>query len=183
MRLHDLKPDPGARKKRRRAGRGISAGRGKTAGRGHKGQGARAGGGKGPYFEGGQLPLVRRMPFKRGFTNIFRIEYEEVNVGLLNEHDGIADGALVTPASLARLGIIRDASEPLVILGDGELEKRLQVSAHRFTKTAADKIRAAGGTTNVLELKITGARATVKKLRKEEVAKIMAAGEDDAATG
>ena len=178
MRLHDLKPDPGSRKKRRRAGRGISAGRGKTAGRGHKGQGARAGGGKGPYFEGGQLPLVRRMPFKRGFNNIFRIEYEEVNVGLLNEHEGVADGAEVTPASLAQLGIIRDAAEPVVILGDGELEKSLRVSAHRFTKSAAQKIDAAGGSTLKLELKLKGALATVKRPKKEEVARIMAAGDD-----
>ncbi len=183
MRLHDLKPDVGSRKKRRRAGRGISAGRGKTAGRGHKGQGARAGGGKGPYFEGGQLPLVRRLPFKRGFTNIFRIEYEEVNVGLLNEHDGVEDGALVTPASLAQLGIIRDAAEPVVILGDGELTKKLQVSAHRFTKNALQKISDAGGSTRVIELKIKGARATVKLLKKEEVAKIMAAGDGDDTQG
>ena len=84
MKLHDLRPDPGATRKRRRVGRGIAAGQGKTAGRGTKGQGARAGGGKGPYFEGGQLPLVRRLPFKRGFTNIFRIEYQEVNVDLLD---------------------------------------------------------------------------------------------------
>ncbi len=175
MRLHDLKPDPGSRKKRRRAGRGIAAGRGKTAGRGHKGQGARAGGGKGPYFEGGQLPLVRRMPFKRGFTNIFRIEYEEVNVGLLNEHEGVADGAVVTPASLAQLGIIRDATDPVVILGDGDLGKRLQVSAHRFTKSAQQKISDAGGSVTRLELKVKGARATVKLPKKDELARLMAA--------
>lgn len=181
MRLHDLKPTPGSRRKRRRAGRGISAGRGKTAGRGHKGQGARAGGGKGPYFEGGQLPLVRRMPFKRGFTNIFRIEYEEVNVGLLNEHEGIEDGAAVTPASLAQLGIIRKASDPVVILGDGELGKQLQISAHRFTKSARSKISAAGGSITELELKLKGARATVKLPKKEELARIM--GEDGDAQG
>ena len=178
MRLHDLKPDPGSRKKRRRAGRGIAAGRGKTAGRGHKGQGARAGGGKGPYFEGGQLPLVRRMPFKRGFTNIFRIEYEEVNVGLLQEHEGIVDGATVTPASLAQLGIIRDATDPVVILGDGELDKKLQVSAHRFTKSAARKINDAGGSVRRLELKLKGARATVKLPKKEELARLMAEEDD-----
>ena len=174
MKLHDLRPDPGSRKKRRRAGRGISAGRGKTAGRGHKGQGARAGGGKGPYFEGGQLPLVRRMPFKRGFTNIFRIEYEEVNVGLLNEHEGIEDGAVVTPVSLAQLGIIRDATDPVVILGDGDLAKKLTISAHRFTKGARRKIGEAGGTIRELELKLTGARATVKLPKKEELARILA---------
>ena len=183
MRLHDLKPDVGSRKKRRRAGRGIAAGRGKTAGRGHKGQGARAGGGKGPYFEGGQLPLVRRLPFKRGFTNIFRIEYEEVNVGLLNEHEGIEDGAVVTPALLAQLGIIRDADKPVVILGDGELTKKLQVSAHRFTKSATQAIGEAGGSTTTLELLLKGARATVKLLKKEEVAKLRAARDSDNAQG
>ena len=83
MKLHDLKPDKGSKRKRTRVGRGISAGKGKTAGRGHKGQGARSGGGKGPYFEGGQLPFVRRLPFKRGFTNIFAIVYQEVNVDML----------------------------------------------------------------------------------------------------
>ena len=83
MKLHDLKPDPGSKRRRKRVGRGIAAGKGKTAGRGHKGQGARSGGGKGPYFEGGQLPLVRRLPFKRGFTNIFAIHYQEVNVDML----------------------------------------------------------------------------------------------------
>ncbi len=180
MRLHDLKPDPGSRKKRRRAGRGIAAGRGKTAGRGHKGQDFRAGGGKGPYFEGGQLPLVRRMPFKRGFNNIFRIEYEEVNVGRLNDHAGVADGADLTPAALAQLGLIRDATDPVVIMGHGELTKQLHISAHRFTKSAVQKIEAAGGSTTVLELTVKGARATVKKLKKEELARLRAA-DDDAA--
>ena len=119
------------------------------------------------------MPLVRRMPFKRGFTNIFRIEYEEVNVGLLNEHEGIEDGAVVTPASLAQLGIIRKATDPVVILGDGELGKQLQVSAHRFTKSARSKISEAGGSITELELKLKGARATVKLPKKEELARIM----------
>src|SRR5690606_22128070 len=96
---HDLRPDEGAKKNRKRVGRGISAGQGKTAGRGTKGQGARSGGGKGAYFEGGQLPLVRRLPFKRGFTNIFRVEYQEVNV------EGLARlfsaGETVTPEAMA----------------------------------------------------------------------------------
>jgi large subunit ribosomal protein L15 len=176
MKLHDLKPAPGSKKKRTRVGRGIAAGKGKTAGRGHKGQGARSGGGKGPYFEGGQLPLVRRLPFKRGFTNIFRIEYQEVNIDALEARfDG---GAVVTPQNLAEQRLIRDADKPVAVLGRGDLGKKLTVHAHRFTKGAADKIAAAGGTTEVIPLKITGALATVKRLRKEDLASL-----DNASTG
>lgn len=172
MKLNDLRPDEGAKKKRTRVGRGISAGKGKTAGRGIKGQGARTGGGKGPYFEGGQLPLVRRLPFKRGFTNIFRIEYQEVNVGRLNELDTVKDGAELTPALLAELGLVRDADKPVVILGNGDLKKKLNIQAHRFTKSALQKIEDAGGRTEQLEIKLTGALATVKLLPKEQLAKI-----------
>ncbi|NOK86006.1 MAG: 50S ribosomal protein L15 [Chloroflexi bacterium AL-W] len=174
MKLHDLKPDPGSKKKRTRAGRGISAGKGKTAGRGTKGQGARSGGGKGPYFEGGQLPLVRRLPFKRGFTNIFRIEYQEVNLEYLEER--FEAGAEVTPEALKAVNLIRDADKPVVILGRGELTKKLNVSAHRFTKNAQEAITKAGGTTDVIALVVTGARATVKKLRKEDLAKLQNEG-------
>jgi len=169
MKLHDLKPAPGSTKKRTRVGRGISAGKGKTAGRGMKGQGARSGGGKGPYFEGGQLPLVRRLPFKRGFTNIFRIEHQEINVELLE--DRFEDGAEVSPTTLKEVGLIRTALEPVVILGRGELSKKLTVKAHRFSKGAEEKITKAGGTVEKIELKLTGARATVKKLPKEQLAK------------
>lgn len=169
MKLHDLKPDKGATKKRKRVGRGISAGGGKTAGRGMNGQNARTGGTKGPYFEGGQLPLVRRLPFKRGFTNIFRIEYQEVNVARLNDLD---DGTVVTPEMLAERGWVRDGDQPVVILGNGDLSKKLTIHAHRFTKSAAQKIEAAGGTMQTLELKLTGARATVKRLPKEQLAKL-----------
>jgi large subunit ribosomal protein L15 len=170
MKLHDLKPDKGSKKKRSRVGRGISAGQGKTAGRGIKGTGARSGGGKGPYFEGGQLPLVRRLPFKRGFTNIFRIEYQEVNIDYLEE---LFDaGAEVTPTALYEKGIIRKADQPVVVLGRGDLTKKFTISAHRFTKSAAEKIAAAGGTTQVIPLRVTGARATVKKLTKEALAKL-----------
>lgn len=172
MKLHDLHPAEGSKKKRTRVGRGISAGKGKTAGRGTKGQGARAGGGKGRYFEGGQLPLVRRLPFKRGFTNIFRIEYQEVRVDRLESHDGIKAGSDVTPQVMAELGLIRDAMEPVVILGNGELKKKLTIHAHRFTKTAQEKIEAAGGSTQALEIKLKGALATVKRLPKAELAKI-----------
>jgi len=168
MKLHELRPDEGATKKRKRVGRGISAGQGKTAGRGTKGQGARTGGGKGPYFEGGQLPLVRRLPFKRGFTNIFRIEYQEVN---LNDLARVFEAnAEITPEALAARGLIRKATDPVVILGRGELDIPLKVSAHRFSKSAEEKITAAGGSVVTLELDITGARATVKKLRKEQLA-------------
>lgn len=173
MKLHDLKPAKGATKRKTRVGRGISAGKGKTAGRGTKGQGARSGGGKGPYFEGGQLPLVRRLPFKRGFTNIFRINYQEVNIDGLDER--FEAGEIVTPAALAERGLIRDGSGPVVVLGRGELSKKLDIRAHRFTKGALEKIFAAGGTANKLTLPVTGARATVKKLRKEDYARMAVA--------
>lgn len=169
MKLHDLKPTRGSTTKKTRVGRGISAGKGKTAGRGTKGQGSRSGGTKGPYFEGGQLPLVRRLPFKRGFNNIFRTEYQEVNVGLLDAFDAGTD---ITPALLAEVGLIDDAYKPVVILGDGELTKKLTVSAHRVTKGAAAKIDAAGGSVTVLELKLKGALATVKLLPKAQLAKL-----------
>lgn len=177
MKLHDLQPAEGSKKKKHRVGRGIAAGKGKTAGRGTKGQGARTGGGKGPYFEGGQLPLVRRLPFKRGFNNIFRIEHQEVRLDHLNAHDGIVDGAEVTPKLLADLRLIREADQPVVVLGNGELKKKLNIKAHRFTKAAAEKIQAAGGTIEQLEIKLTGAHATVKLLPKAELARIY--GEDN----
>jgi large subunit ribosomal protein L15 len=170
MKLHDLKPDKGSVRKKTRVGRGIAAGKGKTAGRGIKGTGARTGGGKGPYFEGGQLPFVRRLPFKRGFTNIFRIEYQEVNLDFLEE---VFDaGTEITPAVLADAGLIRDADKPVVVLGRGDLTKKFTISAHRFTKSAEEKINAVGGAVNKLELKVTGAKATVKKLRKSQLAKL-----------
>jgi large subunit ribosomal protein L15 len=174
MKLHDLKPAKGSRKRKTRAGRGISAGKGKTAGRGTKGQGARSGGGKGPYFEGGQLPLVRRLPFKRGFTNIFRIEYQEVNIDSLDAR--FEDGDEVTPATLAEKRLIRDADKPVAVLGRGELSKKLTVHAHRFTKSAESKIGDAGGSTQVIALKVKGALATVKRLRKEDLAKLESEG-------
>lgn len=173
MKLHDLQPDEGSKKKRTRVGRGIAAGKGKTAGRGQKGQGARGGKPKGAYFEGGQLPLTRRMPFKRGFNNIFRIEYQEVNVA---ELESFPAGTDVTPALLAEVGMIRDADKPVVILGDGDLSKKLTVSAHRFTKSAEAKISSAGGSVNKLELLLKGARATVKLLPKAQIAKLRGQG-------
>lgn len=172
MKLHDLQPDPGSHTKKTRVGRGISAGKGKTAGRGTKGAGARGQGArKGPYFEGGQLPLVRRLPFKRGFTNIFRTIYQEVNVSRLETLDA---GTTVTPELLAEKGWIRDADNPVAILGNGDLSKKLTVQGHRFTKSAQAKIEKAGGSVEVLPLKITGSRVTIKLLPKDELAKLKA---------
>ncbi len=146
MKLHDLKPPAGARKRRKVVGRGTGSGHGKTAGRGHKGQKARAGGGSHPWFEGGQLPLHRRVP-KRGFTNIFRKRYAIVNVADLNRFD---PGAAVTPGALQTAGLIREMGDGVKVLGDGELTRPLSVSAHKFSRAAAEKIRAAGGTVEVL---------------------------------
>jgi large subunit ribosomal protein L15 len=143
MKLNDLRPNKGKTKKRKRVGRGISAGQGKTAGRGTKGQGARSGGGKGQYFEGGQLPLVRRLPFKRGFTNINKISYKPVNVGYLAEFKAGTD---VGPELLNAAGLVKKASDPIVILGDGDIAVALNVKAHRFSENARKKIEAAGGT-------------------------------------
>jgi len=167
MKLHDLRPDKGATKNRKRVGRGISAGQGKTAGRGTKGQGARSGGGKGLYFEGGQLPLVRRLPFKRGFTNIFRVAYQEVNLADLARV--FSAGDVVTPEAMVEKNLIKKAASPVVILGRGELGIKLDVSAHRFSKSAADAIEQAGGSMTILTPLVTGPQATVKKLRKEQL--------------
>jgi large subunit ribosomal protein L15 len=152
MKLHDLKPAPGSRKNKKRVGRGMASGTGKTSGRGTKGQNARSGGGKGPYFEGGQLPLVRRLPFKRGFTNIYRIEYKPVNVSLLQERFGDGDNKEITPELLVEAGIIKRSDKAVAILGHGELTSALTVKAHRFSKSAQAKIEAAGGTVEVLPL-------------------------------
>jgi len=178
MKLNDLRPDEGATKKRKRVGRGTGSGRGKTSGRGTKGQNARSGGGVPNYFEGGQLPLVRRLPFKRGFTNIFRIEYQEVNIDQLQDH--FKSAAAVTPESLEEAGLIREHDQPVVILGRGDLKKKLKVSAHRFSKSARAKIEEAGGSITELELAFTGARATVKLLRKEQIEARRAGRVDDA---
>lgn len=150
MKLHDLRPDQGATKKRKRVGRGTSAGQGKTAGRGTKGQGARSGGGKGPYFEGGQLPLARRLPFKRGFTNIRKIYYKAVNLSRLAEFD--FGDIEVTPDVMAAIGLIKRPSDPVVILGDGDITVPLKVKAHRFSGSAKEKIEAAGGSVELLSL-------------------------------
>ena len=148
MKLHELQPNPGKTKKRKRVGRGISAGQGKTAGRGMKGQGARAGGGKGLYHQGGNLPFFRRLPFKRGFTPINRVEYNEVN---LDQLVVFGAGQEVNPETLATARLLRDVRKPVVILGRGDLKVALNVSAHRVTKGARSKIEAAGGNVEIIE--------------------------------
>jgi large subunit ribosomal protein L15 len=147
MRLHELQPAEGAHRSRDRAGRGISAGRGKTAGRGQKGQRSRSGGTKGPYFEGGQLPLVRRLPHLRGFNNIWRVEYSPINVERLNRFTA---GDEVNPETLAAAGLIKSPDEAIKILGGGELDRALIVKAHKFSACAREKILAAGGTVEEL---------------------------------
>ncbi len=149
MKLHELHPAKGAKKRKKRVGRGIAAGQGKTAGRGTKGQKARSGGGKPPWFEGGQLPLVRRLPQKRGFTNIFKVHYTPVNLDRL---DRFKAGAEVSPTTLAEAGIIKSPKEPVVILGRGEVNRPLTVKAHRFSASAREKILAAGGSVEILPL-------------------------------
>jgi large subunit ribosomal protein L15 len=144
MKLSDLSPAPGSRRTRKRVGRGPGSGTGKTAGRGHKGQKSRAGYSQRAGFEGGQMPLVRRVP-KRGFTNVFRTEYQVVNVGRLAGLEGA-----VTPESLAAAGLVK-AGRPVKILAEGDLTQALQVSAHKFSRAARQKIEAAGGSCEVIE--------------------------------
>ncbi|MGI6588229.1 MAG: 50S ribosomal protein L15 [Peptococcia bacterium] len=147
MKLHNLKPAEGSKVAPVRKGRGTGSGFGKTSGRGHKGQKARAGGGKGPYFEGGQTPLQRRLP-KRGFTNIFKSEYVVINVCQLNER--FEAGAVVTPEILVKSGLVKNVRDGIRILGKGEITKALTVKAHGFSKAAAEKIAAAGGQVEVI---------------------------------
>ena len=148
MKLHDLKPNEGKQKNRRRVGRGIAAGRGKTAGRGQKGQGARSGGGKGLYFQGGNLPFFRRLPFKRGFTPPNQVTYNEIN---LDQLDQFKANSIVSPESLDKARLIRNSSNPVVVMGRGDVKKALKFKAHRFTKGAKKKIEAAGGSVEVLD--------------------------------
>jgi large subunit ribosomal protein L15 len=146
MKLHELRPPAGSRHRVKRVGRGPGSGHGQTSGKGEKGQLARSGSGQRPYFEGGQLPLHRRVP-KRGFTNIFRKVYAILNVKDLDRFEA---GAAVTPASLQEAGLVRRGPALVKILGEGTLTKALSVSAHGFSKTAAEKIRAAGGRLEVI---------------------------------
>ncbi len=146
MKLHELKAVPGAKKTRKRRGRGQASGQGKTGGRGMNGQKSRSGGGTRPGFEGGQMPLYRRIP-KRGFTNIWATEYEILNVDDLNRFEA---GTVVTPEMLKELKMVKQVKDGIKILGDGELEKSLTVQAHKFSKTAIEKIEAAGGKAEVI---------------------------------
>ena len=146
MKLHELKPADGARQDKVRVGRGTGSGCGKTSGRGHKGQKSRSGGGVRPGFEGGQMPIYRRLP-KRGFKNVWRKEYAEVNVETLNVFD---DGMTVDAVALVEMGILKNVLDGVRILGNGELTKKLTVKAQGFTKTAIQKIESAGGVSEVL---------------------------------
>lgn len=146
MRLHELRPAPGSVKEPKRKGRGTATGQGKTAGRGQKGQGSRSGGGVRPGFEGGQMPLHRRLP-KRGFTNIFGKSYAEVNVETLNRFE---DGAEITPEVLKEAKVLKNLQDGVKVLGNGELTKKLTVKAAKFTESAVKKIEAAGGKVEVI---------------------------------
>ena len=175
MKLHDLRPAPGSHTRRTRVGRGIAAGKGKTAGRGTKGQKARAGGSIPPWFEGGQTPLHMRIPKLRGFTNRFKIYYEVVNVGSIaaaaergafesGDLPGAPKGKKAAPLTvnqdvLRAVGLVRTMTKPLKILGAGELDVSLFVVADAFTKSAREKIEAAGGTVSVLETPASATKA------------------------
>lgn len=148
MKLHDLQPNKGSKRRRKRVGRGIAAGQGKTAGRGTKGQGARAGSGGNLYRQGGNLPFFRRLPFKRGFTNIRRIEWNEVNL------DGLADfepGLEVTPEDMKAAGLLRNMKNPVVLLGRGEIAHPLTIKVHRVSAGARACVEAAGGTVEIIK--------------------------------
>lgn len=147
MKLHELKPTDGARKDKTRVGRGTGSGCGKTSGRGHKGQKSRSGGGVRPGFEGGQMPIYRRLP-KRGFKNVWRKEYAEVNVETLEKF--FDDGATIDAVALVEAGILKNVLDGVRILGNGELTKKLTVKAQGFTKSAKEKIESAGGSAEVV---------------------------------
>ncbi|HZA21860.1 MAG TPA: 50S ribosomal protein L15 [Dehalococcoidia bacterium] len=142
MMEHHLTPPKGARKRRKRVGRGDSAGQGSYAGRGIKGQKSRSGPGPRPGFEGGQLPMIKGLPMKRGFTNIFKTYYALVKLETLDQFNA---GERITPALLRERGYLRDRRKPVKILGDGQLSKSVTVAAHKFTRSAREKIEAAGG--------------------------------------
>ena len=146
MKLHELRAADGSTKDRKRRGRGTATGQGKTGGRGMNGQNSRSGGGVRLGFEGGQMPLYRRIP-KRGFNNIWKTEYAVLNVDDLNRFE---NGAVITPELLKDSGIIKQAKDGVKILGDGQLEKSITVKAHKFSKTAEEKIVSAGGKAEVI---------------------------------
>ncbi len=147
MKLNCMYPAPGATKTRKRVGRGTGSGLGKTSGKGHKGQNARSGGGVRPGFEGGQLPLFRRIP-KRGFSNDrFKVEYAVINLSDLNNFE---DGAIVTPELLKEMGLVKNQLSGIKVLGSGTLEKKLIVKANRFSETAKENIEKLGGKAEVI---------------------------------
>lgn len=147
MKLHELRPNKnGGTKNRKRLGRGTATGQGKTSGRGSNGQNSRSGGGVRPGFEGGQMPIYIRLP-KRGFTNVFATNYSIVNVEDLNRFE---EGTEITPELLKESGVVRKLQDGVKILGNGELNKKLTIRAHKFSKTAAEKIEAAGGKVEVI---------------------------------
>jgi large subunit ribosomal protein L15 len=146
MRLSDLAPYPGSRKKRKRVGRGPGSGHGKTSCRGHKGQNCRSGGGVKPGFEGGQMPLQRRLP-KRGFTNIFQKHYAIVNVGTLEN----LSETVITPEVLVNEGVVKNIRDGIKILGQGELTKALTIKAHSFSESAKEKITKAQGSVEIIQ--------------------------------
>ena len=147
MKLHELKPSEGAFKTSKRVGRGVASGHGKTSGKGPKGQNARSGGGVRPGFEGGQLPLFRRLP-KRGFSNaMFNVEYSTINVSDLEKFD---DGAVVTPELLKEMGILKKQLDGVKVLGNGTLTKKLTVKANKFSSSAVEKIESKGGKAEVI---------------------------------
>jgi large subunit ribosomal protein L15 len=148
MKLHDLRPAEGSTQKRKRVGRGTGSGKGKTSGRGQKGQNSRTGGGVRPNFEGGQLPLTKRMPKLRGFNNRFKVEYVPVNVDELERR--FEAQAEVSAQSLAGAGLLGNSKDPVVVLARGEISKPLTVKVQRISATAKQKIEAAGGTVEVL---------------------------------
>jgi len=147
MKLHDLKPRPGSHRLRKRVGHGIAAGQGKTAGRGTKGEGARAGTGGKLFRQGGNVPFFRRLPFKRGFTNIRRVEWNEVNLARL---DGFAAQSEVSPEAMAKARLLRDPGLPIVVLAQGEVKVPLRLKVHRISRAARAKVEAAGGSVEVL---------------------------------
>ncbi len=181
MKLHELRSPPGARRPRRRIGRGLGSGRGTTAGKGTKGQKARTGGGVPPYFEGGQLPLVRRLPYRRGFRNPFRVEYAVVNVGDLAR---FAAGTMVTVETLVEARLLHRGEGPVKLLGDGAVSVPLDVRVDRVTGQARAKIEASGGA--VVELSPRQVKESARGERRKGADRAGAAdtgGEGPAPTG
>jgi large subunit ribosomal protein L15 len=146
MRIEDIRPAEGSTKNKKRVGRGVGSGHGKTSCKGHKGQKARSGGPKGAGFEGGQMPLQRRIP-KRGFKNIFRTEYAIVNLDII---DALKDDAVVTPELLVEKGVIKDVKDGIKVLGNGSIQRPVTIKAHAFSAAATAKIEAAGGKIEVI---------------------------------